>query len=71
MSYPDFLRHFPNINRTRLVGPEWTITQQYTSVNVPWTVSYLDQKFELTLSKASPVVIVLCQVRGANQKVHI
>ena len=61
MSYEDFLKHFPVINRTRLFGPEWTITQQWTSVNVPWTVDYLDTKFEVTIGKAGPVVIVLSQ----------
>jgi len=61
MSYEDFLKHFPAIYRCKLFGPEWTITQHWTSVNVPWIPSYLDTKFEVTVTEKGPVVIVLCQ----------
>jgi hypothetical protein len=60
--YKDLLKHFQHIDRTRLFGPDWSITQQWTSVNVPWSVNYLDTHFRLNLSKASPVVIMLTQV---------
>lgn len=33
-----------------------------TTVNVPWTADYNDTKFSLSLTKQSPVVIVLTQV---------
>jgi hypothetical protein len=62
ISYKDLLRHYQHFDRTRLFGPEWTISQQWTSVNVPWSVDYLDTKFKINLSKASPVVIVLQQL---------
>jgi Calpain family cysteine protease len=61
ISYQDFLKFYPVIDRIRLIGPEWTITQQWTSVNVPWTVDYLDTSFKLTITKPGPVVLVLSQ----------
>lgn len=62
ISYKDLLRHYQHFDRTRLFGPEWTVSQQWTSVNVPWSVDYLDTKFKIHLSKPSPVVIVLSQL---------
>jgi hypothetical protein len=61
ISYPDFLRYYPEIDRTRLFGDEWTVAQQWTAVNVPWTAEYLDTGFKVTLSKPGPVVLVLSQ----------
>jgi hypothetical protein len=61
MTYKDFLKHFPAINRVRLFNKEWQVAQQWTSVNVPWTVEYLDTKFQFTIEKKCPVVIVLMQ----------
>ncbi|KAI9718699.1 MAG: hypothetical protein M1812_003873 [Candelaria pacifica] len=62
ISYQDLLRKYQSFDRTRLFGPEWTVTQQWTSLGVPWTVDYHDTKFQLHLSKQSPVVIVLSQL---------
>jgi hypothetical protein len=62
ISYKDLLRHYQHFDRTRLFGTEWTVSQQWTSVNVPWSVDYLDTKFKIHLSKPSPVVIVLNQL---------
>lgn len=62
ISYKDLLRHYQHFDRTRLFGPEWTVSQQWTSVNVPWSVDYLDTKFKIHLSKPSNVVIVLSQL---------
>ncbi|KAK4556221.1 hypothetical protein LTR86_006918 [Recurvomyces mirabilis] len=61
MSYTDFLKHFPNINRVRLFDKSWQVSQQWTCVKVPWTVDYLDTKFEFTITEKGPVVIALCQ----------
>lgn len=61
ISYQDFLKFYPVIDRIRLIGPEWTVTQQWTSVQVPWTVDYLDTSFKLTVTKKGPVVLVLSQ----------
>jgi hypothetical protein len=61
ISYKDFLKHFPSINRVRLFNKDWQVAQRWTSVNVPWTVDYLDTKFQLTITEKCPVVIVLSQ----------
>lgn len=61
ISFKDFLKHFPSINRVRLFNSEWQVAQQWTSVNVPWTVDYLDTKFTFAIDKKCPVVIVLTQ----------
>lgn len=61
ISYKDFLKQFPHINRVRLFNKEWKVAQQWTCVDVPWTVDYLDTKFEITVSERGPLVIVLSQ----------
>lgn len=62
ISYKDLLRKYQSFDRTRLFGTDWNITQQWTTVNVPWTADYNDTKFNITLAKKGPVVIVLSQV---------
>ncbi|TID20536.1 cysteine proteinase [Venturia nashicola] len=62
ISYSDLLRNYQHFDRTRLFGQDWTVTQQWTSLNVPWTVDYLDTKFKFTLTKQSEVIIVLSQI---------
>lgn len=58
----NFLKYFDSIQRTRLFDETWTLTQQWTSVNVPaGAVNYLDTSFQISLSQAGPVVIVLAQ----------
>lgn len=37
------------------------MSQQWTCVDVPWTVDYLDTKFQFTIAESGPVVIVLSQ----------
>ena len=61
ISYKDFLKHFPCINRVRLFNKDWQVAQRWTSVNVPWTVDYLDTKFRFTIAEKCSVVIVLSQ----------
>lgn len=61
ISYPDFLKFYPEIDRIRLVGDEWTVTQQWTAVKVPYTADYLDTSFTLTVAEEGPVVLVLSQ----------
>ena len=56
------LKHFQHIDRTRLFDADWSVTRHWTSVNVPWSVDYLDTHFRFTLPKDGPVVIVLSQV---------
>ncbi|EON68133.1 hypothetical protein W97_07282 [Coniosporium apollinis CBS 100218] len=62
ISYKDLLRNYQHFDRTRLFGEEWTVTQQWTSLNVPWSVDYLDTKFKISLDKPGPAVIVLAQL---------
>ncbi|CAD6573733.1 MAG: hypothetical protein ASARMPREDX12_006221 [Alectoria sarmentosa] len=62
ISYEDLLREYSSFNRTRLFGSDWQITQQWTTVDVPWSADYNKTKFSVTLTKRSPVVIVLSQL---------
>lgn len=62
ISYDDLLKRYQHFDRTRLFGSEWTITQQWTSLNVPWSADYHSTRFVIELTKTSPVVIVLSQV---------
>ena len=62
MSYEDFLREYSCFDRTRLFGSEWHITQQWTTVDVPWSADFNKTKFSVTLTKRSPVVVVLSQL---------
>ena len=70
ISYEDLLRNYSEFDRTRLFGPEWQITQQWTTVDVSWTADYNDTKFSITLTKRSPVVIVLSQVSSSEIKLE-
>ena len=56
------MRKYQHFDRTRLFGPEWTITQQWTCLDVDWSADYHETKFSINLTKTSPVVIVLSQV---------
>ena len=63
MSFDDMLRNFSNLHRTRLFDKGWTVTQQWTSVNISWVTGYLNTKFSVEIKKPGPVVFVLSQVR--------
>ncbi|KUJ13736.1 cysteine proteinase [Mollisia scopiformis] len=62
MSYDDLLKKYETFDRTRLFNDEWKVTQQWTSLQVPWTVGYQDTEFHFTLENAASVVIVLSQL---------
>lgn len=62
ISYNDLLKKYQHFDRTRLFGPEWTITQQWTTLNVPWSADYHSSKFLMDVTKSGPVVIVLSQL---------
>ncbi|KAI4192177.1 MAG: hypothetical protein LQ348_003243 [Seirophora lacunosa] len=62
ISYKDFLRKYSSLDRTRLFGPEWQVTQQWTTVDVPWSADYNDIKYSVTVTQPGPVVIVLSQL---------
>ncbi|KAJ5125857.1 Alpha/beta hydrolase fold-3 [Penicillium atrosanguineum] len=60
--YADLLRKYQHFDRTRLFGPEWIITQQWTTLSVPWSADYHSTKFIMNVTQAGPVVIVLSQL---------
>ncbi|KAI9746078.1 MAG: hypothetical protein M1818_000759 [Claussenomyces sp. TS43310] len=60
--YKDLLRKYEVIWRTRLFGPEWKVTQQWTSLAVPWAGDYQDAKFEVNLANSAHTAIVLSQL---------
>ena len=62
ISYEDLLRRYQSFDRTRLFGPDWRITQQWTEIDVPWSADYNATKFSVTLTKRSPIVIILSQL---------
>lgn len=64
------MRKYQSFDRTRLFGPDWNITQQWTTLNVPWTADYNDTKFNITLTKKGPVVVVLSQVSTVPQALY-
>jgi hypothetical protein len=62
ISYDDLLKKYQHFDRTRLFGREWTVTQQWTRLNVPWSADYHTSKFRLNLTKPGPVILVVSQV---------
>lgn len=62
ISYEDLLKKYQHFDRTRIFGPEWNVTQSWTSVDVSWSAQYHSTKFSLTLEEKAPVVIVLAQL---------
>ena len=62
ISYEDLLRKYQHFERTRLFGREWAVTQQWTTLSVPWSADYHSTKFMITVTEESPLVIVLSQV---------
>ncbi|KAL2839182.1 hypothetical protein BJY01DRAFT_28770 [Aspergillus pseudoustus] len=62
ISYDDLLKKYQHFDRTRLFGPEWTVTQQWTSLTVPWSADYHTSKFRLNITKPGPVILVLSQL---------
>ena len=60
--FEDLLRKYDVIWRTRLFDSDWKITQQWTTVAVPWGEQFQDSKFEVVIEKDAPTVIVLSQL---------
>ncbi|KAJ6135152.1 Alpha/beta hydrolase fold-3 [Penicillium capsulatum] len=58
ISYNDLLKKYQHFDRTRLFGPDWTITQQWTTLNVPWSADYHSTKFVLNVTQSGSVVIL-------------
>ncbi|PKY03148.1 putative calpain [Aspergillus campestris IBT 28561] len=62
ISYNDLLKKYQHFDRTRLFDSHWTVVQQWTTLNVPWSADYLATKFLMTVTKGGPQVIVLSQL---------
>lgn len=62
MSYEDLLRKYQRLDRTRIFGPDWRITQQWTSLHVPWSADYHQTRFSVNVTRSTPVVIVFSQL---------
>ncbi|KKK17275.1 hypothetical protein ARAM_006364 [Aspergillus rambellii] len=62
ISYKDLLKKYQHFDRTRLFGPEWTVTQQWTSLHVPWSADYHTTKFKVNVTKPGPVILALSQL---------
>lgn len=61
-TYSDMLHTFTNLYRTRIFDESWTVTQEWTFVNVAWLTGYLQRKFIVEVKHKGTVVIVLQQV---------
>ena len=62
IEYSDWLKKFHFLDRTKLFDDSWKITQQWVSLQVPWSADYHATKFTFTLTEKGPVVVVLSQV---------
>lgn len=62
ISYDDLLRKYQHFDRTRLFrDSEWRSCQRWIGVEVPWKPQY-NEKFQIKLTKESPLVLVLSQL---------
>jgi hypothetical protein len=62
ISYEDLLRKYQAFERTRLFSQDWRVAQLWTSLTIPWALSYHDTYFSFSLTKPGSVVIVLAQL---------
>lgn len=64
ISYEDLVRKYTHFDRTRLFrDPDWRCCQRWVGVDVPWKADY-HEKFRITLTKDSPLVLVMSQLDG-------
>lgn len=62
ITYEDLIRKFTQFDRTRLFrDPEWRCCQRYAGCEVPWKPQW-EEKFIFSLTKDSPLVLVLNQL---------
>lgn len=64
ISLEDMLKRFDLLDRVRLFsGDDWYTSQVWTSVNVPWMATYLDNvKFVVDITEPGTFVFALSQV---------
>ncbi|KAJ3496578.1 hypothetical protein NLG97_g2549 [Lecanicillium saksenae] len=60
--YEDLLRTYQCFERVRLFGPEWNVSQIWTTLHVPWVQEYNETYFTFTTDQSGPVVIVVSQL---------
>lgn len=62
ISYDDLLRKYQHFDRTRLFrDPDWRCSQRWIGVDVPWKPQF-NEKFQIKLTRESPMVLVLSQL---------
>ncbi|KAI0016291.1 hypothetical protein F4780DRAFT_760017 [Xylariomycetidae sp. FL0641] len=62
ITYEDMLEKYQHFDRTRLFrDPDWRCCQRWIGVEVPWKPQW-NEKFHFTLTKESPLVLVLQQL---------
>lgn len=61
ISLKDFLQYYRRMDRTRLFDSDWTVCQQWTTVEVPYNVDYSPTTFKVNVKTGGPLVIVLAQ----------
>jgi hypothetical protein len=62
MPYDDFLERFVQVWRTRLFSPEWSVSQRWTTIRVPWSGANNPTVFEFIVTSPTPTVIALSQL---------
>ncbi|KAJ3044359.1 hypothetical protein HDV00_002251 [Rhizophlyctis rosea] len=62
MEYPDFLRQWTLIDRTRLFDSSYTVASQWVRLPAFWPAQWSSTVFSLTISHATPATIVLSQL---------
>lgn len=60
--YEDILRHYQCFERVRLFGPEWNVSQIWTTMHVPWAMEYNETYFAFTTTQSGPIVVVVSQL---------
>lgn len=56
------------IDRTRIFDSDWTVAQQWVTVEVQQDDDYQDTSFLFTLHQKSEIVISLSQVSGSKHR---
>jgi hypothetical protein len=62
MSYSDFLRHLGFITFHKVFGEEWQTCQLWAAFKVPWSQDTLEDTFQITLTAATSIYIVLSRL---------
>ena len=66
IEYKELLRKYMYIDRTRIFDSDWTVAQQWVTVEVQQDDDYQDTSFIFTLHRKGEIVISLSQVSGSK-----